>query len=197
MGQLDYLIYYEQRKKAEAQEREKQKIKTYASERYNPTIPYCSGGISLKFDGEFLYLFSGDFTDKYKADSGIPDGKGNFDYGVQRQQSADVGPIPEGKYWINPDEFWVRDGWKFFLKDSYGNYRITIHPFADTQTYGSKGPATGLFIPRGGFFIHGGTKRGSKGCIDLTGSMDKFFDDVKRLIGENSKCQIHLSVKYQ
>lgn len=193
MGQLDYLIDY----KGDFERREKKKIKEYAAERYNPTLPFCSGGISLKFDGEYLYLFSGDFTGTYKADSGVPDGKGSFDYSVSRQKSADVGPIPEGKYWINPDEFWERDSWKFFLEDSYGNYRITIHPFVDTQTYGSKGPATGLFIPRGGFFIHGGAKRGSKGCIDLTGNMDKFYEDLKRLIGKSPQCQIHLLVKYK
>ena len=41
------------------------------------------------------------------------------------------------------------------VQGAWGNYRITIHPFTTTETYG-----------RGGFFIHGGDQLGSAGCID-------------------------------
>lgn len=206
MGQLDSLIYYEERKKAEerqkAVEKEKRKIKEYAANRYNPTLPYCgTGHIELLFDGEKLYLFATTANSsvrfEYKAVSGLPDASGNFDYGSHRQTRADVGPIPEGKYWINPDEFWENAWYKQGSYSSWGNYRITIHPFVDTNTHGSVGSATGLFVPRGGFFIHGGKTPGSKGCIDLTAVMDKFFKDVQNLIGDNDECQIQLSVKYK
>lgn len=181
---------------------EMRKIKDYAANRYNPTLPYCAGGaIDLVFDGKKLYLFgitkTNCFKREYNAVSGIPDSKGNFDYSVERQKKEDVGPIPEGKYWINPDEFWENAWYKRGSYRSWGNYRITIHPFVDTKTFGSVGPMTGLFIERGGFFIHGGKTPGSKGCIDLTGSIDKFYEDVSLLVRDNPKCQIQLLVKYK
>lgn len=202
MGQLDSLIYYEERKKAEAIDKEMRKIKEYAANRYNPTLPYCGeGNISLFFDGKKLHMSvigkDSCYKLEYNAVSGLPDAKGGFDYSRQRQAKADVGPIPEGRYWINPDEFWEKAWYKFGMGSAWGNYRITIHPFVDTNTYGSVGPVTGLFVPRGGFFIHGGSTPGSKGCIDLSGEMDKFFNDLKDLIGKNTKCHIQLTVRYQ
>lgn len=203
MGQLDGLIApgYEQYLKDKAEKEEKRRIKEYAANRYNPTLPFCgAGSIDLLFDGKTLYLFAVTETSclqlKYNAVSGLPDKNGNFDYSVLRQTRADVGPIPEGKYWINPAEFWENAWYKSGSRSSWGNYRITIHPFVNTTTYGSIGPVTGMFVPRGGFFIHGGSTPGSKGCIDLTANMDKFFKDVQALLGENSNCQIQLQVKY-
>jgi hypothetical protein len=161
----------------------------YQSERYNPTLPYC-GGIKLWFDGKELSMFG--VTDKvclnysYKAVSGKPDAKGNFDYSVEAQKKGFRGPIPEGTYWIRPDEFWENSWYKRGSYSAWGNYRITIHPFTTTQTYG-----------RGGFFIHGGDVPGSAGCIDLTGAIDQFYRDINCLVGMSSTCQIHLTVKYK
>lgn len=171
--------------------KEKEK-KVYAAERYDPTLPYCAGKIELRFDGEKLKLSgilyrSIPFSAEFNAVSGLPDKNKSFDYSVESQKKKDRGPIPEGKYWIRPDEFWENASYKLWAKDSsWGNYRITLHPFKKTETYG-----------RGGFFIHGGSTPGSKGCVDLTGEMDKFFNTVKTLIEDNSTCHIELSVIYE
>lgn len=177
-------------------------VERNAERRYDPTLPHCAeGGITLLFDGKKLYL-SGRVNGvyillQYNAVSGIPDAKGNFDYSIQRQMKPDVGPIPEGKYWINPAEFWERGWYKPWMAESWGDYRITIHPFPETNTFGSVGSMSGLWMPRGGFFIHGGVKPGSKGCIDLTGEMDSFYKDVKSLVKDNPQCRIQLLVKYK
>lgn len=164
----------------------------YASERYDPTLPYCGGTIELRFNGEKLTM-SGlidnkrPFSINYAAVSGTPDRNNNFDYSIERQKKRDQGPIPEGKYWIRPDEFWENSWYKLWDRySSWGNFRITLHPFTKTETYG-----------RGGFFIHGGTSPGSIGCVDLTGEMDGFYKDIQVLTESNSHCQIELFVAYQ
>ncbi|MEZ5601109.1 MAG: DUF2778 domain-containing protein [Candidatus Competibacteraceae bacterium] len=75
------------------------------------------------------------------------------------------GPIPQGIYWIRPDELddnWLNCRLSDRFANAWGRYRISIHPFT-TETFG-----------RGGFFIHGGATPGSAGCIDLTNHMDRF-----------------------
>ena len=162
----------------------------YAAERYDPSLAHCSS-LSLRFDGSRLILSGGSKEYRYPAVSGRPDASGAFDYSQARQRLGGTGAIPEGIYWINPDELWER-GWAWdvygLVNDSHqrawGDYRITIHPFTTTQTF-----------CRGGFFIHGGAVSGSAGCIDLTSHMAKFVGDLR---AENAqrKCQIHLSVDY-
>src|SRR6056297_1584138 len=135
----------------------------YASERYNPTLPHC-GQLALRFDGRNLTMTGSGPPKTYSADSGRPierNGQITFDYSQARQRIRNVGPIPEGTYWIRPDEL-SEAGW-FRNTDAWGDYRITIHPFTTTETFG-----------RGGFFIHGGTTRGSAGCIDLCGRINQF-----------------------
>jgi hypothetical protein len=68
---------------------------------------------------------------------------------------------------------------------SWGDFRLTIHPFRTTDTF-----------CRGGFFIHGGSTPGSIGCIDLTTHMNRFVADLGRLVGSSNNCQIHLTVDY-
>lgn len=172
--------------------RKADRSRKYAAERYDPTLPYCGEGIILSFNGKRLTLFGlmDDFTPiwiDYNAVSGVINKNKKFDYSVENQKKEDWGPIPEGKYWIRPDEFW-KNAW-YKIRDpgsSWGNFRITIHPFQNTQTYN-----------RGGFFIHGGSTSGSKGCIDLTGEIDKFYEDVKKVMRKNSFCQIQLFVQYK
>jgi len=160
----------------------------YKDERYDPAIAHCSG-LSLQFDGSLLTMAGGKKKYEYPAVSG-PILKGVFDYSLSAQRKINGGgPIPEGTYWINPDELWERTWIRKKLlpekhKIAWGNYRITIHPFTTTVTY-----------KRGGFFIHGGKDPGSAGCIDLTSHMPKFVSDLKK---EDAikKCQIHVSVEY-
>ncbi|HMO84121.1 MAG TPA: DUF2778 domain-containing protein [Lacipirellulaceae bacterium] len=151
----------------------------YASERGEPTRPACT--VHLTFHGQQLSV-QGASTVNYPAFSGTPV-DGEFDNSPERQKVRNEGPIPAGRYWIDPEELddnwhyrWHKKAW-----ESWGRYRITLHPYTDTETYG-----------RGGFFIHGGKTPGSAGCIDLTSEMDKFAALLKR----HRRCHIVLTVEY-
>jgi len=173
----------------------------YESERGEPKTDQCTcmrgkdagKDIKLLFDGWYLKLLLGGVVDSAQhARSGLPIGN-DFDYSVGRQRMEDVGPVPAGEYWIVPAE--LRSP-LIGSRESWGNYRITIHQFPTTITYG-----------RGGFFIHGGSKFGSKGCIDLAGFMDQFVRkindllpprvlDVPQRVVLQPTCYIPLTIKY-
>jgi hypothetical protein len=155
----------------------------YSGERYNPTLAHCSE-LTLYFNGTSLIMRGGKNVYTYAAVSGKPN-RGRFDYSKENQKQRNSGPIPEGVYWIRPDELWENAWYKVAPRGSWGNYRITIHPFQTTETH-----------TRGGFFIHGGTEAGSAGCIDLTGEMDRFVADLKKELKGIETCQIHLFVSY-
>lgn len=162
----------------------------YADERYNPTLRRC-GSLQLKFDGKSLTMTGGKKAYEYRAVSGKPRPDGTFEYSQDRQRVRDAGPVPEGVYWVRPDELWENSWYKRGSTDAWGDYRLTIHPFTTTATFG-----------RGGFFIHGGKYWGSAGCIDLTSGMNDFVKDLKAELGVGGpiqiapKCQIHVEVKY-
>ena len=120
----------------------------------------------------------------YPAVSGKADPGGFFDYGISEQKKFDEGPIPEGSYWITPSELWKNAWYKRAPVAGWGNYRITIHPFVLTNTYG-----------RGGLFIHGGARPGSSGCIDLTSHMDQFVQDLVREAGTR-ECHVSVTADY-
>jgi hypothetical protein len=143
----------------------------------------CSS-LKLRFDGKDLIMTGGKKTYSYPAASGKPAKDGSFNYSKIAQMGGPGGPIPEGTYWINPDELWTNRWYKSGSVDAWGNYRITIHPFLTTDTF-----------KRGGFFIHGGKILGSAGCIDLTKYMDTFVKDLSSELATRA-CQIHLKVDY-
>jgi hypothetical protein len=157
-------------------------LERYLAERGNSTLADCP--YSLSFNGSRLRL-SGAIDAEYPAVSGEPD-KGKFDYSPEKQREAG-GPIPEGEYWIDPSQL-TRLGFGDTVRRprapraSWGDFRITIHPFASTHTFG-----------RGGFFIHGGAVPGSIGCIDLTNQMDAFAEKVK---AAQHDCKAKLNVGY-
>jgi hypothetical protein len=156
----------------------------YSAERYDPKLAHCST-LTLHFNGKTLTMRGGSADYRYPAVSGRPQ-NGTFDYSRENQQQSNKGPIPEGPYWIRPDELWENAWYKLNAPTSaWGNYRITIHPFTTTETH-----------KRGGFFIHGGTTPGSAGCIDLTTHIDQFVKDLKKELGGKETCQIHLFVAY-
>lgn len=160
----------------------------YAKERYNPALRHCEVKtgqyIRIRFDGKHLKLVGGSTTKSYVAASGKKL-DGVFDYSGDRQKVKNAGPIPAGVYWIRPDELWTNAWYKRASTAAWGNFRITIHPFPSTETFG-----------RGGFFIHGGDDLGSAGCIDLVKNMDAFVKDLREMLGDQSRCQIHVEVKY-
>jgi hypothetical protein len=155
----------------------------YSGERYDPALESCST-LALTFDGTTLKMTGGGKTYTYLAVSGMRGPDGRFNYSRAAQRASFSGPIPEGEYWINPDELWTNRWYKRGSDDAWGKYRITIHAFPATATY-----------QRGGFFIHGGKVPGSAGCIDLTSNIETFVDDLDKE-GARRKCHIRLTVKY-
>ncbi|MEF2229458.1 MAG: RHS repeat-associated core domain-containing protein [Pseudodesulfovibrio sp.] len=103
-----------------------------------------------------------------RATSGLP--------GVSDSTLKDRGPIPPGSYEIAPREVTKT---KWYTPGDWGEYRVPLHPTPNTNLHG-----------RSGFFLHGGEKEGSRGCIDL-GTKDS---DILPLIQKQNK-KINLKVK--
>jgi len=136
----------------------------YEDERSDSALP--DAPVELSFDGNTLRMHGAGVDTSWPAVSGRPDGSGGLDYSLDRQRQKGVGPIPEGKYWLDPRQLVNLEERLLYglrYETAWGTHRITIHPFTTTETHG-----------RGGFFIHGGTVRGSAGCIDLTTNMASF-----------------------
>jgi hypothetical protein len=83
------------------------------------------------------------------------------------QGTEDYGPIPEGTYTFKPSDISTVNGLAFVARglsgipqghpwSDWGHNRVTLSPSAGNQM-GS----------RNGFFLHGGSKPGSAGCIDV------------------------------
>ena len=157
----------------------------YTSERGSPRVPACARAqVSLRFDGRFLTM-SGRKSQIYAAVSGSKDRSGKFDYSSMRQRERGVGPIPPGQYWIAPSQMWENHWYNLASRAAWGDHRITIHVYPQTQTFG-----------RGGFFIHGGTHAGSAGCINLHAGMESFVRDLKEATTSSANCYIPLTVRY-
>lgn len=107
-----------------------------------------------------------------------------FNYSKERQKIKNVGPIPEGTYYILANE--KRTKWNsvrthILRHPWWGDYGWSLHPEPRTETYG-----------RRGFFIHGGSEWGSAGCIDLTNGdsvLSAFLDGL-------CDCYIPVIVEY-
>jgi hypothetical protein len=180
---------------------------------------------TLFFDGDYLYwLTNGKVVKKWSAVSGLtwkntPPlewGKVLKRYTTSRQEwskAQDAGPLPEGGYVVGPLEtraggqeeigaleaFWdkitgkVGDNQSKSFHDntllsriSWGNYRAFIKPTGGQDMYS-----------RHSFYIHGGSLRGSKGCIDLTDEMADFAKFMGIWTSSTKKKTIPLSVKYK
>ncbi|MBQ6340467.1 MAG: DUF2778 domain-containing protein, partial [Kiritimatiellae bacterium] len=158
--------------------------------------------ISFVFDG--MTLSGGDFssraasgrpqkisspsttiTDKFGRIIGIRSTFGyEFDYSKERQKIKNVGPTPEGTYYILVNE--KRTKWNsvrthVLRHAGWGDFGWSLHPEPNTVTYG-----------RSGFFIHGGSEWGSAGCIDLTSGDEKLATFLNGLCN----CYIPVVVKY-
>ena len=107
-----------------------------------------------------------------------------FDYGKERQKIKNVGPTPEGMYYILVNEKRTKRNsvrTHTLRHAGWGDYGWSLHPEPRTETYG-----------RSGFFIHGGSEWGSAGCIDLTtgdAALSTFLDGL-------CDCYIPVIVKY-
>jgi len=80
--------------------------------------------------------------------------------------ARNVGPIPPGGYTLNTSEI-SAGGFLRSLTGDWGSHRAPLHPDASTNTYG-----------RDGFFLHGGRRPGSKGCIDVGQSDATLFPQL-------------------
>ena len=107
------------------------------------------------------------------------------------QARKDYGPIPEGTYWLYPEE--VQDAtlnpflWNrleyYPPSSSWGSHRVPLHPDEKTDLKGRSS----------GFFLHGGAEFGSKGCIDVA-QQDEVID---RLVRQRGCSKIKVIVKYR
>jgi len=95
---------------------------------------------------------TGDVLGAYPATSGVP--------GVTDPSLSFQGPIPPGRYTLYPSEISEAGFFRQFTGD-WGTYRAPLHPQPGTNTLG-----------RRRFFLHGGKRPGSAGCIDL-GPLDR------------------------
>jgi RHS repeat-associated protein len=117
-----------------------------------------SGLDTLYYNGSNLSVYSDDgaLRGVYPATSGVP--------GVYDPSISDTGPIPEGGYLLDPNEI-SKGGFLRNLTGDWGQYRAPLHPTPGTETFG-----------RDGFFLHGGEKPGSSGCIDVGCNDSEVFD---------------------
>jgi hypothetical protein len=181
---------------------------------------------SLFFDGDKLnWVTNGKIVKSWSAVSGLtwkntpPSDWGQMlkRYTTSPQEwskDKDAGPLPEGTYVVGPLEtrtggqeeigaleaFWDKitgkvadnDADRAFSKNtvlsriSWGNYRAFIKPTGNQDMYG-----------RGSFYVHGGSLRGSHGCIDLTDDMSDFAKFFGIWTAATKKRTIPLGVKYK
>jgi RHS repeat-associated protein len=132
---------------------------------------YCENQAVVGCDpwGLWTFVFTGTklkiYRDDGKLTTIIPGFSGKPGATKLDQAKMNFGPIPEGNYYINPNEdqfrsfnpiSWLGVGYAFWDGAGWGDRRIPIHPAPGNRVKG-----------RGGFFLHGGTMIGSAGCIDI------------------------------
>jgi len=127
----------------------------YAYVENNPVVLSDPTGLhSIYFDGSYIRVFDDEGRMVLRC-RGTTGKKGTA---PQNQNAINVGPIPTGHYFALPEEF-SGGGMRAFMRDLFGNWgtwRVPLHPFPGTNTFG-----------RTGFFIHGGEHPGSAGCINI------------------------------
>jgi RHS repeat-associated protein len=101
---------------------------------------------------------------------------GNYQYTTGRPGATDTrivgqGPIPFGTYTANPSQISEGGFFRNLLGD-WGRFRVPLKPDHGTQTFG-----------RDGFFLHGGKKPGSAGCIDVGGNDSDLFGNLRNAPG--------------
>ena len=164
----------------------------------------------LRFDGSKLVYYTqkenkdGNLTlykTSFGAVSGKPDANGNFSYS-QQSQASNGGPLPEGLYYINPQEVQSYNNSSTLNRmksavglgtfpggtNSWGEDRVWIKP-SETFIYNN---VTESIVYRSNFSIHGGSEPGSRGCIDLHKNANYFF----KMLSDSKSSFIRLNVNY-
>jgi len=113
--------------------------------------------------GDQLYYYDDNYNliGSYHATSGRP--------GTTDPKVPYAGPIPPGLYYLLPSEI-SQGGFLRNLLGDWGKYRVPLHPFRNTETYN-----------RSNFFLHGGKKPGSAGCIDIGDKDTELFPLLEKL----------------
>jgi|GEM_PF-3768720 len=157
-----------------------------------PLHPHCSCEFSIDhlefdkpfarritFDNNELVVYDQSGMEMYRTDA--ESGKVNWQKS-EYQDIKDVGPLPEGRYRLNPDELdnpgKKKDSVRNIFGD-WGSWRVRLHEEEET-------------LGRSNFFLHGGESSGSKGCIKFAG-----WDDVRLLrIIKESPYEIIVEIDY-
>ncbi|MBL1153096.1 MAG: L,D-transpeptidase family protein [Armatimonadetes bacterium] len=132
----------------------------------NPQVLLDVAGLdTLIFNGRKLKHYSSDgkLIGTYPARSGMPGST------VSDQDKKNVGPIPEGSYYIKKwqvqrESYWPGDWWRdeFYPGGTnFGERRVPLYACPETETYG-----------RDGFFVHGGSRPQTAGCIQVDGAVE-------------------------
>lgn len=121
-----------------------------------------------------------------------------FFYHQNQQKIKDQGPIPEGTYTFEVcEENSSKNRWRHYLDSllggAWGQYSYSLSPAQGTNTFG-----------RSGFFIHGGQRWGSEGCIDLRNndvSLHNLIEKARQQMKQNDPnsdccCHVKVVVKY-
>lgn len=133
--------------------------KKYAGADSEAGLFFNIGGLQYTNDKEELDVLDedGQTRKRFEATSGKP--------GVKDYTLKNKNPIPPGEYLVKLDEVskagWMREhlDWR-----DWGKYRAPMHPDGKTDTHG-----------RSGFFLHGGKRPGSAGCVDVGSSDEELF----------------------
>jgi hypothetical protein len=130
-----------------------------------------AGGNSLD-EGSYLVLKDGQlsvYDDNDNEYMRIPASSG--EPGVTDPSLKGKGPIPPGTYWFDPREITPSGRFRNYIGD-WGEYRVPMYPTQGTDTYG-----------RTNFFLHGGEKPGSAGCVDIGNADRHLFPQLIKLKG--------------
>ncbi len=172
-------------------------------------------GQNLNYQVQFGNMFDGFHIESFDfgAVSGRPLDGGGFDYSQSRQVEPNVGPIPEGLYWVYPSKAqsitpigrYAGPLGKVFMQMgveklgtawpggtyAWGENRLEIYP-KQNGYYLNPGLSREIVI-RGNFFIHGGSSPGSAGCIDCHSNNGAFFNTLSKYSGGG---KVYLQVDY-
>jgi hypothetical protein len=219
-------LYYAPKPEVQQKEKPDTKKEQKAAECETGTSKVLDPNSSLRFNGDELqWISSGSVVKTWTAISGLtfkntPVNQWNEmlnRYTKNPEEWAkdpNAGPIPPGNYLVGPLEtrggnlpeisaieaLWLKvtgqvsdsDKDRQFCKNtplsriSWGNYRLPITPDKGNQMYG-----------RGSFYVHGGSLKGSHGCIDLTDDMEDFAKFFGIWSASTKKTKIPLVVNYK